>query len=215
MQSSLVSPIRALAAVLLLVAGPIACAQGFTEGVQYKALTPPQPTNVSPGKVEVVEVFWYGCSHCFAVEPSFENWIQKGKPANVEVVRVPATWNPLVKTHARVFYTAELLGKLPQLHTEIFREINVRGNHLDTPEKIEAFFVSQGVAKADFQKVFGSFGVESKVRRAEDLNRRYKVTSTPTFIVNGKYVTDVAMAGSEQQLYKVLNQLSAQEKPSG
>jgi thiol:disulfide interchange protein DsbA len=77
----------------------------------------------------------------------------------------------MLKTHARVFYTAEMLGKLPQLHAEIFREINVRGDHLDTPEKIEAFFTSHGVSKADFQKVFSSFGVESKVRRAEELNK--------------------------------------------
>jgi thiol:disulfide interchange protein DsbA len=88
----------------------------------------------------------------------------------------------------------------------------VKGNRLDTPEKIEAFFTSHGVSKADFDKTFSSFAVESKLRRAEDLNRRYKITGTPTFIVNGKYVTDVGMAGSEDKLFQVLNELAAREK---
>jgi len=214
MRHELAMHFRALVASALVLAGPVACAQGFSEGVHYKALTPAQPTNVPPGKVEVVEVFWYACGHCFAIDPAFESWQQKSKPANVQVVLVPATWNDVLKTHARVFYTAELLGKLPQLHTEIFREVNVRNNHLDTPAKIEAFFTSHGVAKADFDKVFNSFGLESKVRRAEDLNKRYKITGTPTFIVNGKWVTDVRMAGGEPQLFNVLTQLATQEKPA-
>src|SRR5262245_34098635 len=116
------SPFRAFALTLLVLAAPVACAQDYTEGTHYKALQPAQPTSVGPGKVEVVEVFWYACGHCFAIEPAFENWEKKGKPANVQVVRVPATWNDMLKTHARVYYTAEMLGKLPQLHTEIFRE---------------------------------------------------------------------------------------------
>ena len=127
---------------------------------------------------------------------------------------MPATWNSLLKTHARAFYTVELLGK-PELHGEIFREINVRGNKLDTPDKLEAFFVSKGVSKEDFQKAYKSFSVESKVRQAEDLNKRYRITSTPTFIVNGKYVTDAGMNGSEQQLFETINALAAREKPKG
>ena len=132
----------------------------------------------------------------------------------MQLIRLPATWNPVVKLHARVFYTIELLGK-PQLHDEVFREINVKGNRLDTPEKIEAFFVARGVSKGEFQKAFSSFAVESKVLHAEDLNRRYKITGTPTIVVNGKYVTDVSMAGGEDQLLQVINQLAAREKPGG
>jgi thiol:disulfide interchange protein DsbA len=107
----------------------------------------------------------------------------------------------------------ELLGK-PALHGEIFREINVRGNKLDTADKLEAFFVSKGVSKADFEKAYKSFAVESKVRQAEDLNKRYRITSTPTFIVNGKYVTDAGMNGSEQKLFETINALAAREKPA-
>src|SRR5678816_1960884 len=133
---------RALVASAMVLVGPVACAQGFSEGVHYKALTPAQPTNVGPGKIEVVEVFWYACGHCFAIDPAFESWQQKSKPANVQVVLLPATWNDVLKLPARIFYTAELLGKLPQLHTEIFREINIRNNHLETPAKICLLYTS-------------------------------------------------------------------------
>jgi len=204
---------RPLVVGVLLLAGQAALAAGFTEGVHYKALKPAQPTNVAPGKVEVVEVFWYACGHCYLLEPRLAAWDRKGKPANAELVRLPAVWNELLKTHARVFYTVEILGK-PQLHDEVFREINVRGNRLDTPEKIEAFFAARGVAKADFRKAFSGFAVESKLARATDLNRRYRITSTPTVVVNGKYVTDAGMAGGEDKLFEVINTLIAREKPA-
>jgi thiol:disulfide interchange protein DsbA len=181
--------------------------------VQYKSLRPAVPTNVAPGKVEVVEVFWYACGHCYLLEPRLAAWEKKGKPANVQLVRMPAMWNEALKTHARLFYTIEVLGK-PQLHDEAFREINVRGNRLETPEKIEAFLTARGVSKADFQKTFTGFAVESKLARAADLNKRYRITSTPTVVVNGKYVTDAGMAGSEDKLFEVINALAAREKPA-
>jgi thiol:disulfide interchange protein DsbA len=162
----------------------------------------------------VVEVFWYACGHCYLLEPKIEAWERKGKPAYVEVVRMPAVWNDLLKTHARLFYTIEVLGK-PELNTEAFREINVRGNRLDTPEKIEAFFTSRGVSKADFQKTFSGFAVESKLARAADLNKRYRIASTPTVVINGRYVTDVAMAGGEEKLFELINTLASREKPAG
>lgn len=201
-----------LAAGILLLAAHGASAVELTEGQQYKLLKPAQPTDVGPGKVQVVEVFWYACSHCYAIEPRVEAWTSKGKPPYVVSVQMPATWNELLKTHARVFYTAELLGKLQQLNGDIFREINVKGNRMDTPEKIEAFFVSHGVSKADFQKAFSSFAVESKLRQAEEMNKRYRITGTPTWVVDGKYVTDVGMAGSEDALFEVLNALAAKAK---
>ncbi len=182
------------------------------EGVNYKTLRPAVPTSVDPGKVEVVEVFWYACGHCYVLEPRLESWDKNGKAPYVELVRLPAVWNDLLKTHARLFYTIEVLGK-PQLHDEVFREINVKGNRLDTPDKIEAFLTARGVSKTDFQKTFTGFAVESKLARAIDLNKRYRISSTPTVVVNGKYVTDVGMAGGEDQLFQTINELAAQDKP--
>ncbi len=205
----------AAASLFLISALPAQAAVTLKEGGNYKLIQPAVPPSSPPGKVEVVEVFWYACGHCYLLEPKLETWARSGKAPYVDFVRQPATWNEVLKTHARVFYTAELLGKLPQLHADIFREINLKGNRLDNPESIEAFFVSHGVPKADFQKAFSSFAVESKLRRADDLNRRYRITGTPTVIVNGKYITDVGMAGSEENLFEVVNALAAREKPKG
>lgn len=186
----------------------------FKEGVNYTKLVPAQPTSVAPGKVEVVEVFWYGCGHCFALDPAIESWRGKGKPANVEFLRVPAMWNEATRMHARVFFTAELLGKLETLHGPIFREINVKGNQLNTVDKIAAFFRANGVSEDDFQKAFSSFAVENKLQRADFLNRRYRIESVPTVIVNGKYKTAVSEAGGEPQLFSLINELAAHESGS-
>ena len=199
---------------MLRLGGPAATAATsakFKERANYKKIVPAQPTSVAPGKVEVVEVFWYGCGHCFALDPKVESWRTKGKPAYVEFTRVPAMWNDATRMHARVFYTAELLGKLEQLHTPIFREINVKGNMLNTVDKISAFFKENGVSNEEFQKAFSSFAVESKLQRADFLNRRYKVESVPVVIVNGKYKTDVGDAGGEEPLFAVVGELAASE----
>jgi thiol:disulfide interchange protein DsbA len=183
----------------------------FKEGPNYQKLVPAQPTSVAPGKIEVIEVFWYGCGHCFALDPKIEAWRAKGKPAYVEFLRVPAMWNDATRMHARVFYTAELLGKLEQLHTAIFNEIHIKGDMLNNVDKISAFFKANGVSKEEFDKAFSSFAVESKLQRADFLNRRYKIESVPSVIVNGKYKTDVGAAGGEEQLFSLIDELSASE----
>jgi protein dithiol oxidoreductase (disulfide-forming) len=183
----------------------------FRDGVNYQKIVPAQPTTVGPGKVEVAEVFWYGCGHCFSLDPAIESWRAKSKPAPVELVRVPAMWNDITRMHARVFYTAELLGKLDAVHTLIFREIHVNGNQLNTVEKVTAFFKQQGVSPEEFTKAFSSFAVENKLQRADFLNRRYRIESVPAFIVNGKYKTDVSDAGGEAQLFTLIDELAAHE----
>jgi thiol:disulfide interchange protein DsbA len=203
-----------LAAGILLLAARGTVAQALKEGSEYKLLKPAVATDVAPGKVEVVEAFWYACGHCYLLEPKLEAWDAKGRAPYVQLVRLPATWNDVVKTHARIYYTIELLGK-PQLHPEVFREINVKGNRLDTPEKVQAFFASKGVPAAEFQKAFSSFAVESNLRKAEEMNKRYKITGTPTIVIGGKYVTDVGMAGSEDKLFQIINELAAREKKGG
>jgi thiol:disulfide interchange protein DsbA len=174
-------------------------------------LVPAQPTSVAPGKIEVVEVFWYGCPHCFQLDPAVEAWRTKGKPAYVEFTRVPSMWNDTTRLHARVFYTTELLGKLEELHTPIFRELNVNTNPFNTMDKIGKFFREHGVGTDDFQKAWSSFAVENKLQKADFLNRRYRVESVPTVIVNGKYKTDIGMAGGETQLFKLIGELAASE----
>jgi len=187
----------------------------FKEGTNYQKIVPAQPTSAPTGKVEVAEVFWYGCGHCFALDPAIESWRAKGKAPYVEFTRVPAMWNDTTRMHARVFYTAELLGKLDELHTLIFREIHVSGNQLNTLDKITAFFTQHGVSKDEFTKAFSSFAVESKLQRADLMNRRYRINSVPTVIVNGKYSTDVSTAGGETQLFGLVEELAAHEHGGG
>jgi thiol:disulfide interchange protein DsbA len=183
----------------------------FKEGTNYVKVVPAQPTSVAPGKVEVIEVFWYGCGHCFALDPALESWRSKSKPEYVEFLRVPAMWNDATRMHARVFYTAEALGKLETLHSDIFRQIHIKGDALNTVERISSFFVAHGVSADDFQKAFSSFAVENKLQRADFLNRRYRIESVPTILINGKYRTDVGMAGGEEQLFALIGELVAAE----
>jgi protein dithiol oxidoreductase (disulfide-forming) len=183
----------------------------FKEGTNYQKVVPAQSTSVAPDKVEVLEVFWYGCGHCYALDPALESWRTKNKPAYVEFVRIPAMWNDTLRMHARVFYTAELLGKLDELHTPIFREIHNKGNGLNTVEKITAFFRDHGVSTDEFQKAFSSFAVETKLQRADVLNRRYQIASVPVLMVNGKYKTDIGMAGGEPALFQLITELAASE----
>ncbi|MGH8175029.1 MAG: thiol:disulfide interchange protein DsbA/DsbL [Steroidobacter sp.] len=190
--------------------GPPTSAQ-FREGAHYQKIVPAQPTGVAPGKVEVAEVFWYGCTHCFSLDPAIESWRNKSKAPYIELVRVPAMWNEATRMHARLFYTAELLGKLEAVHPLIFREFHVNGNQLNTVEKITAFFKQHGVSPEEFTKAFSSFAVESKLQRADFLNRRYRVESVPMFVVNGKYRTDLTDAGGESQLFALIDELATHE----
>lgn len=193
---------------------PTAQAQAsrFQQGVNYNPLVPAQPTSVSPGQVEAVEVFWYGCPHCFALDPSIESWRKSGKAAYVQFLRVPAMWNDTLKIHARLFYTVEALGKLDELHTLIFREIHTNGDQLNTTDKIVAFLKEHGVTADEYQKASTSFAVEAKLRRADELNRRYKVQGVPLMVINGKYTADVGSAGGNQQLLQLVDELAARER---
>jgi len=182
----------------------------FRLGVEYARLSPTQPTSSPPDKVEVAEVFWYGCPHCF----NFDSYIERWRPTIAEYVtfvRVPAVWNPLLQFHARAFYTAEALGKGEEMHSEFFREIHERGNALDTEDKLVAFFGRFGVDAETFKSTFDSFAVHTKLQRADELSRRYRIGSVPTMIVNGKYTTDGGKAGSYEALLELVNELTAAE----
>jgi protein dithiol oxidoreductase (disulfide-forming) len=186
-------------------------------GTNYLPLSPAQPTGVEPGQVEVIEVFWYGCPHCYALDPAIEAW-KKTKPAYVRFVRVPVTWGPVHRAHARLYYTLEALGKLDALHTTTFDEIHKLGNNLagSTDEqtlKMQSDFArAHGISEADFNKAYSSFGVNANMQHAEDVTRRYRIEGVPTFIVNGKYETDVSMAGGNAQLFELIDDLAAAEK---
>jgi len=186
-------------------------------GTNYIPITPAQPTSAEPGQVEVLEVFWYGCSHCYALDPFLESW-KKNKPANVKFVRVPVTWGPAHRAHGRLFYTLEALNKLDALHTTTFEEIHKRGNFLIANDEAQTvkmqldYAKAHGISEADWNRAYNSFGVNASLQRAEDITRRYRVEGVPVIIVNGKYQTDVGMAGGQSQLIELINDLAAAEK---
>ncbi len=182
----------------------------FRLGVNYTRLSPTQPTSSSPDQVEVAEVFWYGCPHCFAFDPLLRAW-QAKKPEYVNFVRIPAVWNDLLKLHARMFYAAQALGKQDEMHAAMFSEIHEKGDPLDSVDKIRDLFGRFGVDAAAFDKTWDSFAVHASLQRADELNRRYRISSVPTIVVNGKYVTDGSMAGSYDNLLELVNELAAAE----
>ncbi|MEJ2142575.1 MAG: thiol:disulfide interchange protein DsbA/DsbL [Gammaproteobacteria bacterium] len=181
----------------------------WDEGIEYRVINPPVPTQTG-SKIEVVELFWYGCPHCFRLEPRIKQW-KKNKPANVEFVRVPAIFNKRWELHAKAFYTAEVLGVLDKIHTPLFDEIHVRKKHLNNKSKLKAFFVKHGVKAEDFDNTFDSFMVNIKVNRARDLSKRYGIDGVPSLVVNGKYLTDGPMASGHENLMKILDFLIKKE----
>jgi thiol:disulfide interchange protein DsbA len=182
----------------------------FELGKHYRRLSPTQPTSSSADKVEVAEIFWYGCPHCYTFDPYIESWLAN-KPDYVSFVRIPALWNPLLQIHARALYTAEALGKAEEMHTAFFREIHVNRNPLNTEERLQEFFGRFGVDAESFSNAFNSFSVNVKLQRADDLAKRYRISSVPTVVVNGKYTTDATSAGSYEALMELIGELAASE----
>lgn len=188
----------------------------FKEGQHYMRLVPTQPTVGGADKVEVAEVFWYGCNHCFDFEPIINSWAAE-KPANSRFVRIPAMWNPLVELHGQLYYTEEVLannGKLADreaFRAAVFNEYHRRNNRLTSESSIQALFERFGVNEEDFQKTWNSFEVAQKMRVAKDLGRRYGITGVPAIVVNGKYRTGAGEAGSYPRLLEVINELVARE----
>ena len=190
----------------------------WTAGTNYKVVSPSQPTGVAPGKVEVIEFFWYGCPHCFALEPAVGSWL-KNKPPSIEFVRVPVTWDEVHRAHARLFYTIKGLGKGDELHGKAFAEIHVNhqplyapGDPLQTQREQLQFARDNGIGEADFTKAYTDFGVQTALARADDLVRRYRIDAVPTIVIAGKYETDLQMAGGEANLFQMINELAASEK---
>ncbi len=168
----------------------------YSEGPHFRRMTTSQGTSSPPDKIEVAEVFWYGCPHCYDFDPLLEDWKEK-QPADVSFVRIPVIWNPTNQVHARAMFTAEALGIFDEAHKEIFRAIHQQGNSLSSQQGLATMFARLGIDNDTFNEAYNSFGVNSAVKRAENLTRRYGVRSVPVLIVNGKYATD----GQEVQTF--------------
>lgn len=207
--------IALLLPVLALLASAPARGE-FLEGVEYVLVTPAQPVSTGD-KVEVREVFMYGCPHCFNLEPILNRWL-KTKPANSEFVRMPAIFRPTLEPHARAFFAFQALGAVEKLHGPFFRALHVDKQPLNDEASITQFVAKHGVKAEDFRRAYHSFGVDAQVKEAMRLAPAYGVDSVPTFIIDGKYRTNATMAQGSENLMRVTEFLikkSAAERKRG
>lgn len=176
-------------------------------GKDYALVDFPQPTT-DPKRVEVLELFFYGCPHCFELEPLLEPWVRK-LPKDVYFRRMPAIFNDSWVPMAKAFYAAQDLGVLEKLHSDMFNAIHLQGINLNSRETLLRFVAAHGVDAKKFGEAYDSFGVQNQVSQARQLTGAYGIEGVPSMIVDGKYRTSSSMAGSHQKLFPVLNQLIA------
>ena len=189
----------------MLMLFPVLTRAEFTEGRQYMQV--PFPTAVETGnKIEVREIFWYGCPHCYVLEPGLTHWLKK-LPANAQFVRTPATAAPNWQIHAQTYYTFEALGAMEKLHGAFFKAVQDQKSGLNEEKGIADFVASHGIDRKKFTEAFNSFGVRLKLEKAKQVNQDLNINSVPTLVVDGKYLTSAAMAGGEEAMFKLLDQL--------
>ena len=198
----------ALLAALVLATGS-AYAQ-MAKGKDYVMLEPAQPTE-GGGKVEVIEFFWYGCGHCFKLEPNLVKWSQ-ALPKDVVFKRVPAVPNDAWGQTAVVFYTLEAMGLLEKMHQKVFDAIHL-DNVIITNRKVrDEWLAKNGVDPIKFTEVEKSFSVQSKLSRAKQMTASYKIDGVPMMVVNGKYVSSLSHAGGPERLLQVVDGLIVQAR---
>ncbi len=188
----------------------------FKEGQHYVRMVPTQPTVGGADKIEVAEFFWYGCPHCYDMEPFINKWAE-GKDPGVRFVKVPATWNSLVRLHAQLYYTEEVLVRNEVIkdpagfREAVFQEYHRRGNRMTSEDAIQKIFARFSVSEEQFRSTWSSFEVNQKLRVADDLSRRYTISSVPAVVVNGKYRSGAGEAGGYPKLMELIDELVARE----
>jgi len=196
---------RAALALLSFLPFAASAADPISEGTQYKRVLQPQDP-IDPKKIEVTEVFWYGCPHCYHFDPIIEGWRAK-VPGDVIFDRLPATLGrPDGEAHARAFFIAEALGVGDKIHKPLFNAIHQDHKPMNTLDQLrELFGQVAGVKPQDFDNASSSFMVDARARRADTLLRAYGISSVPTMVIDGKYMTGAGMAGSEEKVLDVID----------
>lgn len=200
--------LKALLAAASLIFASLAAAQDIKEGRDYTVIATPQATE-APGKIEVVELFWYGCSHCFDFDPLLNKWL-KNLPKDVVFRRIPAifpngNWAP----GARIFYALEATGQLDKLHGEVFDAMHVDRYNLNDPKVLTAWLGKKGIDAQKFMDAYNSFAVQGKVQRSLQLTKGYGINGVPALVVQGKYMPATGAAGSYEDVLVVVDKLIA------
>ena len=197
-----VAAILCLALTLAGTAGAAAVA-----GRDYVSISPPLPTD-SGGKVEVLEFFWYGCPHCFDLEPALTKWV-KNLPKDVEFKRVPAIFRESWVPGAKLYYALEAMGELDRLHKDVFDAIHADRTNLFDEKILTEWLSKKGVDRKKFGETYSSFSVQSKVQRAMQITQASKIQGVPAVAVQGKYVTSNSIAGGMDGIFPILDDLIA------
>lgn len=196
----------ALAAASALPAGVVQAAQ---QGKDYRLIQPPQRTEVAPGKIEVVEFFWYACPHCFSLEPIIEDWVAK-LPDDVEFRRIHVQFRQ--PKHQQIFYTLQALGEDKRLSMKVFEAIHKKRQRMNKESEIKAWAVENGLDGEKFMNTFNSFGVRTQMSRATKAVETFGIDSVPMLAVNGKYLTSPSMVGNNPGALKVVDELIEMER---
>ncbi len=194
-----------LSACLLLVASLPVLSLAATEGKDYVRLADPIPTS-SGHRIEVAEFFWYRCPHCFDLEPAFNTWIRL-QPPSVAIRRIPAVLNQAWVPQAKAWYAMKTLGVTDRYHDLLFNAIHLDGLDSSSEMNLFAWAGRVGMNRTAFANAYHSFAVQVDVQRAAQLTRQSQITGVPSFVVDGRYMTSVAMTGSESALFQTLSAL--------
>jgi len=211
--------LSSLAAIFMLSLALSQSAMGasmWEKGTHYKELPFPVKTN-NPEKIEVVEVFWYGCPHCYEFAKDHLPAWEKQLADDVDFVLLPATFTNW-QTHAKAYFAAEALGVVDTLHKPLFDAIAPNPKKVNSIDSFKKIFVANGVKSEDFDAVFEASGfrkiskVDEAIKKAQEKIRAYRITGVPGLIVNGKYSISVGDAGGYANMLKIANYLISQER---
>ena len=182
----------------------------FNEGSQYQRIDPPAPLTDHKNRVEVVEMFFYACPHCYELEPKMQHWL-KDKPY-VDFHRMPAIVGPTWADQARAFYITDTLGKLDQMHEALFKAIHEDGRQIYNEYAVVEFFTSQGVDEQTVLDLYRSPEVAASVNEARDKTVKYGLRGVPAVIVNGKFITAPYFVRNQEEMLEVLDSLVEKER---
>jgi protein dithiol oxidoreductase (disulfide-forming) len=192
-----------------LLASGATLARSFTAGIDYRQLIPRVDTGLPEGRIQVVEVFWYGCPHCYTFEPLVDAW-RKDLPEHVEFSHMPAAFNDLWALHARVYYAAVQMDVLDQVHQPFFDAIHAQGRNMRSESAILRFIDQRGLDADAFRDTMRSPEVSEAVSEAGLLIQAFQIEGVPSMVVDGRAMVSAGMSGSHEGMLRVVDHLIEQ-----
>ena len=198
--------LKVLPLILLFIANT-----GFSSDTTQKYIQISNQKQTESDKIVIYEFFWYGCPHCYNLEPTMDR-IESNLEKDTILVKIPVALRDTWESHAKAYYALQQMKLDDNLHEKIFTEIHINSNRLDTKEKLTQFIEDEGYNSKRFSEIFDSFGTDLRVKKGSRLANQYQITSVPTLIINGKYKTSGSLVSSYEELYDVVQLLINKER---